>query len=138
MATLAADKVRKFRNVSPAIELPCIATDILYRGSAAGDSSGTMRPLTASDAFVGFVAATADNSTGAASAKNVSLFVEGEVLLAITGVSSEDNLGVAVYATDDDTFTLTASGGVSIGKITEWVASTSAWVKFQGASQRSI
>jgi hypothetical protein len=138
MATLAADKVRKFRNLGPAIELPAVASDIVYRGAAGVDSSGNIRPLTAGDAFVGFTDANCDNSTGSAGDKLVSLYTEGEVLLSITGVTSENDLGVTVYASDDDTFLLTASGNSAVGKITQWVTGTQAWVKFQGAAQRSI
>lgn len=138
MATLAADKVRKFRNLGPAIELPAVASDIIYRGAAGGDSSGNIRPLQAGDVFVGFTDANCNNSAGSAGDKGVSLYVEGEVLLSITGVSSENDLSTAVYASDDDTYLLTASGNSSIGKISQWVTGTQAWVKFQGAAQRSI
>jgi hypothetical protein len=120
------------------VELPCVATDIVYRGAAAGDSSGTIRPLNAGDGFVGFVDAKADNSAGDASAIDVAVITEGEVLLSVTGAASEDDLGVAVYATDDDTFTLTASGASAVGKVVQWVSSTNCWVKFQGVAQRSI
>ena len=138
MATLAKDKVRQFRNVAPVIEYPAVASDILYRGSAAGDSSGTIRPITTSDAFVGFIDANADNSAGAASAINVAVIPEGEVYLSITSVSSADDLGVTVYASDDDTFTTASTGNVAIGKIVQWVTGTNAWVKFQAAAVRSI
>jgi hypothetical protein len=139
MATLAADKVRKFRNVTGAIrEVPAVATDIIYRGSAVGDSSGTARPLNAGDAFLGFCIAKADNSAGSASAINVAVVPEGEVQLAVTSVASTDDIGATVYASDDDTFTLASTSNSSIGKITEWVTSTTCWVKFQAASDRSI
>lgn len=138
MATLAKDKVRQFRNCAPAIEYPAVATDILYRGSAAGDSSGTVRPLAAGDGFMGFIDAKADNSAGAASAINVSVIPEGEVLLAVTSVASENDYGVTVYASDDDTFTLASTSNSAIGKVSQWVSSTTCWVKFQGTAFRSI
>lgn len=138
MSTLAKDKVRQFRNMAPAIEYPAVAADILYRGSAAGDSSGTVRPLNAGDAFMGFIDANADNSAGAASAIGVSVIPEGEVLLSITSVASADDLGATVYASDDDTFTLASTNNSAIGKITQWVSGTTAWVKFQAAALRSI
>lgn len=138
MATLAKDKVRLFRAVHPSIELPAVASDILYRGSAAGDSSGTVRPLTAGDAFLGFIEANADNSAGAASVIGVSIIPEGEVQLSVTSVASADDIGATVYASDDDTFTLASTSNSSIGKITQWVTGTTCWVKFQGAAFRSI
>lgn len=138
MATLAKDKVRQFRNTAPAIELPAVATDILYRGSAAGDSSGTVRPLSAGDAFLGFIDANADNASGSASAIGVSVIPDGEVYLSVTSVASTDDIGATVYASDDDTFTLASTSNSSIGKIVQWVSSTNCWVKFQGSGFRSI
>ena len=138
MATLAANKIRTFRGDSTYRDLPAVASDILYQGSAAGDSSGTVRPLNAGDAFLGFVDAKSDNSAGSASAINVRLRQNGEVLLAITSVASTDDIGATVYASDDDTFTLASTSNSSIGKITEWVSSTSAWVYFEAAALRSL
>lgn len=138
MATLAADKVRVFRGEPKFIEVPAVATDIMYRGSAAGDSSGTARPLSAGDAFLGFIDAQCDNSAGAASAKNVRVRARGSVKLAVTSVASTDDIGATVYASDDDTFTLASTNNSSIGKVEEWVSGTTCWVYFEGASQRSI
>lgn len=138
MATLAADKVRKFRNLKPTVQLPAVATDIVYRGAALGDSSGTVRPLVAADGFVGFTDANCDNSAGAASAKDVEVIEEGEVYLAVTGVASADDLGTTVYASDDDTFTNVSTSNTAIGKVVQWDTGTSCWVFFQAASRRSI
>jgi len=138
MATLAANKVRTFRGESVYHDLPCVASDILYQGSAGGDTSGTIRPLTAGDAFEGFVDAQADNSAGAASAIAVRLRRKGEVQLAVTSVASTDDIGKTVYASDDDTFTLASTNNSSIGKITEWVTSTTCWVYFEATGFRSI
>jgi hypothetical protein len=138
MATLSADKVRKFRNTSPAIEYPAINADILYRGSAIGLTSGNARPCTTSDTFVGFTDAKADNSAGAAAAINVAVIPQGEVLLTVTGVTASSDVGTDVYLTDDDTFTLTASAALAIGTVSQWVSSTTCWVFFQGSQLRSI
>lgn len=138
MSTLAVDKVRKFRNCGPRYQVPAVATDILYQGSAGGDASGTARPLSAGDAFLGFIDAQCDNSAGAASAKMVSFIPTGEVLLAVTSVASTDDIGATVYASDDDVFTLSATNNSSIGKVVEWVSSTLCWVRFEAAGYRSI
>lgn len=135
---LSADTVRQYRNCAPIIDIPAVANDILYRGAALEDTSGTADVLSGTGVFIGFSAAKCDNTGGAASAKDVSVIPEGEVYLSVAGVTSEDDNNTAVYATDDTTFTLTASGATSIGKISQWVTSTYAWVKFQGAAQRSI
>jgi hypothetical protein len=135
---LSADAVREYRNLSPIIDIPAVATDILYRGAALEDTSGTADVVSGTGTFLGFSAAKVDNSSGAASAVDVPVYVEGEVYLSVAGVTSTDDIGSTVYATDDTTFTLTASGATAIGKIVQWVTSTYCWVKFQGAAQRAI
>ncbi len=132
MTTLAADNPRIFEVESLFDNLPAVATDILYAGSAAGSSSGNARPLVAGDSFLGFVEDTCDNSAGAAGAKLVKIRREGFVKLSITGVTAESDIGTAVYATDDNAFTLTASGASKIGVISRWVSGTLAIVHFYG------
>jgi hypothetical protein len=139
MSTLAADKNRKFGITAPAnIHVPCVANDIVYQGAAVGDSSGTARPLVAGDVFLGFAYAKADNTGGSASDIDVEVRPEGTVILSVTGVTSTDDVGTDVYATDDDTFTTTASGASSIGTIERWITGTTCEVFFQGATRRSI
>lgn len=135
---LTADKVRQYRNLAPIVDIPAVASDILYRGAALENTSGTADVVSGTGNFLGFCAAKADNSAGAASAIDVAVYPAGEVYLSVTGVSSEANHDSTVYATDDDTFTLTSSGATSIGKVRQWVTSTYCWVKFEGVAERSI
>lgn len=144
MATLSANVKRKFEYSSdggPALnDIPMIASDIIYEGAAVGESSstGNARPLVGGDVFLGFATAKADNSAGAIGAVNVRVIQRGTVQLTVTGVSADDDLGVAVYASDDATFTTTASGATQIGKLVRWVSSTTALVYFEAAGLRSI
>jgi hypothetical protein len=139
MTTLAANKQRNFAAEGQVFEdLPAVAADILYEGSAGGDSSGNVRPLVAADAFCGFVVRQCDNSAGAAGDKKVRLMVEGYVQADITGVASVDDLGATVYMSDDDVFTLTSSSNSSVGKIARYISGTTCLVFFQSASRRSI
>ena len=135
---LSADTIRQYRKLAPIIDIPAVVTDILYRGAALEDTSGTADVVSGTGNFLGFCAAKADNSAGAASAIDVGVYPEGEVYLSVTGVEDTDDVGETVYATDDNTFTLTSSGGTAIGKIVQWVTSTYCWVKFQGVAHRSI
>lgn len=139
MATLAADKNRKF-GISEAahIHVPCVANDIVYQGAAVGDSSGTARPLVAEDTFLGFAWAKADNTGGSASDIDVEIRPFGTVVLSVAGVASTDDVGATVYATDDDTFTLTSSGASPIGKVERWISGTTCEVYFEGATRRSL
>lgn len=140
MATLAADKSRKFGIDEGAhSNQAVVASDIIYQGAAVGDNaSGYARPLVGGDVFLGFAFAKADNSSGSAGDIDVELRTKGEVTLTVTGVSGVADQQETVYATDDDTFTLTASGASSIGKVLRWVTSTTAVVYFEAGAVRSI
>lgn len=140
MATLSADKPRLFEyNEDPLLEsVPAVTSDIIYEGAAIGDSSGYGRPLVGGDAFRGFAYANCDNSSGAAGAKNIKTRKQGTVRLSVTGVTAVTDEGSTVYATDDDTFTLTASGATAIGKITRWITGTYCMVYFQAGSVQSL
>ncbi len=138
MATLAADKPRVFETGHDEMlnGIPMVDNDIIYDGAAVGDSSGLARPLVGGDGFMGFCIEQADN-TGpghAAGAINVKVKSRGVVTLNVAGVSSADDYGAIVYATDDDTFTLTASGGSAIGRVFRWKAGTTCQVYFQATA----
>lgn len=138
MATLAQDKPRAF-GVGDFNELPVIASDIIYEGAAVGDNgSGLARPLVAGDPFLGFAKERCDNSAGAASARNVKLLEIGKIELDVTGVASADDVGQTVYASDDDTFTLTSTNNTAIGKVARWVSGTRCVVYFEGVQVRSL
>lgn len=140
MSTLAADKSRKFGvSEGPHSNEPVIATDIIYQGAAVGDNgSGYARPLVGLDPFRGFAFANADNSSGAAGDVDVEVRKAGEVTLSVTGVTGVGDIDDTVYATDDDTFTKTASGATAIGKIVRWVTGTTCVVYFEALAKRSI
>lgn|SRR5574343_37775 len=121
MTTLAANSARDYElgNIN---ELPVIASDIIYEGAAVGDNgSGYARPLVAGDKFKGFSESKADNSAGAAGAINVRVRAVGRVKLPIGSLVIGD-LGKRVYASDDDTFTLTAGSNSEIGFVYRFVS----------------
>lgn len=140
MATLTANEPRAYETAPvKRNDLPVVASDIIYEGAAVGDNgSGIARPLVAADPFVGFASRKADNSAGAASDINVKVYSNGYIQLTVTGVASADDVNEAVYATDDNTFTLTASGASAIGKVARWISGTSCIVYFEALYKRSI
>ena len=142
MATLTKDNPREFaENIDPVFEeIPLIASDIIYRGAAVGENSstGNARPLSGGDNFLGFAEAKADNASGSIGDVNVKVRSRGIVKLTVTGVTADDDLGVAVYASDDNTFTTTASGATQIGKLIRWVTSTTCYVYFESLLVHSI
>jgi hypothetical protein len=135
MSTLAADTTRFFESNHDDMlnEVPIIASDTVYAGAAVGESSstGTYRALVALDNFAGFATQKADNSAGAASAISVRVKMHGVVRIAVTGVTSTANIGDDVYASDDGTLTLTATGNSWVGKVIRWDISTTCYVRFQ-------
>ncbi len=129
MTTLAVDLPRNFE-LGTLNELPVIASDIIYEGAAVGDNgSGYMRPLVAGDPFRGFAESNADNSDGDAGDIDVRVRESGKALLTLATVAITD-VGKPVYASDDNTFTLTASTNSLIGYVYRYVTSTTAIVAF--------
>lgn len=132
MTTLATDAIRSFE-IPDRNDLPVIATDIIYEGAAVGDNgSGYARPLQAGDPFRGFALGKADNSVGAAGDINVHLITRGRVQLTVSGVAITD-VGKAVYASDDNAFTLTSSTNTYIGRVVRYVGSNTCIVEFDAA-----
>lgn len=131
MTTLAANQPRAYEQ-GDRNEIPMIASDIIYEGAAVGivTASGHARPLVAADAFAGFAEAKADNSSGAAAAKNVRVVSSGLIELPIAGLAIT-NIGAAVYASDDNTFTLVSTSNTKIGKVRRFISSGVGLVAFE-------
>lgn len=133
MATLAADKPRAYEGVAGnRNDLPVVASDIIFEGAAVGDNaSGYARPLVAADPFYGFAIRKADNAAGAAGDVNVHLHSEGLIQVPVVGVTGVGDVGTSVYASDDDTFTLTSTSNTLIGKVWRHVSGTTCVVSFK-------
>jgi hypothetical protein len=142
MATRSTDvnRVFEFNGDMVLNDIPMIASDTIYAGSAVGESAstGNARPLVGGDAFLGFAVAQVTNGA-TIGANNVRVRQKGVVKLAVTGVTADDDLGIAIYASDDDTFSTTStSTSTQIGKLVRWVSSTTCYVYFEAAGLRSI
>lgn len=133
MTTLAADVQRAYAQ-GEIEEYPVIASDIIYQGAAVGENgSGYARPLVAADPFLGFAEEQVDNSAGAAGALNVRVKARGRAQLAIASIAITANDRPAVYASDDNTFTLTSTSNSLIGYVSRWVSTGVAIVEFDAA-----
>ncbi|UES53291.1 cytoplasmic protein [Roseibium aggregatum] len=138
MATLAVNALRDYQ-LGDNEEYPVIADDIIYQGAAVGENaSGYSRPLQAGDPFQGFAEAMADNAGGAAGAVNVNVKARGRVVLAISAIGITANDRPVVYASDDNTFTLTASTNSPIGRVSRWVSTGVAVVEFDASMAAEI
>ena len=134
MTTLAADQLRSYQ-LGDQEDYPVIADDIIYKGAAVGENgSGYSRPLQAGDPFQGFCIDQVDNAGGQAGDKNVRVLKKGNIRLTVAGATAiTANDRVPVYASDDNTFTLTAGSNSLIGFVSRWDASTDVIVEFDAA-----
>lgn len=134
MTTLAASKARAYE-LGNTQEYPVVASDTIYEGAAVGESgSGYARPLVAGDPFLGFAESTVENTTATAGNVNVRVIRRGQVQLAVAGATAVTaNDLPLVYASDDDTFTLTASTNTIIGRVSRWVSSAVCVVDFDAS-----
>jgi hypothetical protein len=129
MTTLARDTYRDYE-LGEENQVPAVASDIIYEGSAVGDNaSGYGRPLVAADQFLGFCIEKCDNSAGSAGDKNIRVKTKGRISLTVSGVAITD-VGKAVYASDDNAFTLTESTNSYIGRIVRYVGTDTCIVEF--------
>lgn len=132
MTTLSADAPRAYTE-GAFNDFPVIAADIIYQGAAVGDNgSGYARPLQAGDPFRGFADYKADNATGAAGDIAVRTRVRGVVKLSITSLAITD-VGKAVFASDDNTFTLTEGSNSHVGRVVKWLETGVGLVEFDAS-----
>lgn len=132
MATLAANQPRAYAQGD--IEAYPVQVDVIYEGAAVGENGfGTIRPLVAGDPFLGFALEQVDNSAGAAGDLRVRVRTKGRVELDVAGSAISSNDRPAVYASDDDTFTLTSTSNSLIGYVSQWVSGTTCIVEFDAA-----
>jgi hypothetical protein len=95
--------------------VPVKANTRIYKGALVGLTSGYARGLVAGDAFAGIAYEEMDNTGGADGAVSVRVFTLGDFDHALASASRANN-GAAVYASDDATLTLTASGNSLVGR----------------------
>lgn len=138
MTTLVVDTPRAYQ-LGDQEDYPMIAADIIYEGAAVGENaSGYARPLAAADPFLGFAVRKADNSVGAAGDINVSVKTKGRVQLAVAGATAiTANDRSAVYASDDNTFTLTSTSNSLIGYVSRWISSGVCIVEFDALAVKA-
>ena len=132
MTALSTDVNRNYE-LGDINQVPVKGSTIIYQGAAVGGhSSGYARPIQNGDKFLGFADEHIDNSGGADGIKTVRVKKRGAVPLDISGVALGD-IGKSVYATDDNTFTLSDSSSVYIGQISRIDSSGVALVEFDVA-----
>lgn len=132
MTALATDSNRIYE-LGDINQVPVKGSSIIYQGAAVGGhSSGYARSIANGDKFLGFADEHIDNSGGGDGLKTVRVRKRGAILLDISGVALGD-IGKSVYATDDNTFTLSDTNAVYIGQISRIDSSGVALVEFDVA-----
>ncbi len=117
MTKLAKDTLRTYETQDDSNALPVAADTKIFGGALVGRTdTGYARALQAGDPAVGFALDGADNTDGDDGAVHVTVKARGKVCLYISGVTAAD-VGKNVYASDDDTFTLTATNNSLVGKL---------------------
>ena len=135
MAKLAVDIARPWV-LGEYEQHPAIANDIIYQGAAVGDNgSGYARPLVAGDPFLGFSEFNVDNTGGSAGDIGVRVKREGAVQLPVASLAITD-VGKDVYASDDNTFVLTATSNSHIGVVRAFVSTGVGIVEFEAGGNR--
>ena len=104
-------------------------TTKIYRGALVGvTSTGYARGLVAGDAFAGIAYEEKDNSAGADGAMLVRVWTIADIEHAVASVAQTD-VGRPVFASADDTLTLTGAGNSYVGTIVDYISSGVALVR---------
>lgn len=95
----------------------------IFKGAFIGLApTGYARPLVAGDPFVGIAYEAIDNSSGANGDLSVRVYTVGDFGLALAGAAVA-GIGRPVFASADDTLTLTANGNSYVGIVQDVIAS---------------
>ena len=138
---LSSDQARKYGGTLKRSYQPLQASVVVYVGACLSrDAGGEIGPAASGEAFGGFAieSVTASSTAGGTS---IEVYSKGEIELVITGLDDNNDIGDTVYASDDNTFTLTAgTTNVAIGKVKDIVNLTDnkAVVAFEADTERSI
>ena len=117
---LTANRELKFYASQELIDMPVDDNVDIFKGSFVGvnASTGYARPLVAGDAFLGVAYSQADNTgaSHAAAAILVRIHQPLDIVHYLSGAVATD-VGKVIYASDDGTLTLSASGNSRVGRI---------------------
>ena len=112
-------------------QAPVKGTTTIYEGGILGLTSGYARELVAGDLFIGHALEYIDNSSGSDGDLYVKI-MRGTYRLQVTlsGVAITD-VGGRVFASADDTLTLTPGSNSMVGVVARYVTTDTAIVEFQ-------
>jgi len=130
MTALNTDINRVFETPSTSNAIPVAEGARIYQDALVGkNAAGYGRPLQAGDTPMGFAKDHIDNTNGVDGEKICELKAKGKASLFISGITIAD-IGRAVYASDDNTFTLTDADNSLVGKLVRFEKSDYGIVAF--------
>lgn len=130
MTALTNDTNRVFEVNNDSNAVALAAGTKVFQGSLIGKTAtGYGRALEAGDTAMGFAKDNVDNTDGTDGEKIVEVKSMGKVSLFISGLTIAD-IDKDVYASDDNTFTLTSTDNSKVGKIIRFEKSDYAIVYF--------
>jgi len=118
-------------------DLPIGVSTTVYQGAFVGLTAGNARGLVAGDPFMGINVLNRAAGTSVGGTDTTVRVVTKGVLkgVTITGASAATDVGKQVYASADDTLTLTISGNSFVGRIRRFDTATSTFdVYFEAAT----
>lgn len=117
---LTQDREVLFFSSQELLDLPMDDNVVIHKGALVGRnrSTGYVRPLVAGDDFVGVAYRQADNTQAghSAGAVDVRVYQSIDIVHAVAGLTQAD-LGREVFASDDETLTLSPAGNSRVGRV---------------------
>ncbi len=130
MTALNTDTNRIYEMPDDSNAVALAAGERIYQGALLGiKAGGYAGALHGGDKAMGFAKDNIDNSDGSDGDKIAEIKAKGKVSLFISGLTIAD-VGNKVYASDDNTFTLTATGASFLGKVVRFEKADYAIVAF--------
>ncbi|MBA7613755.1 hypothetical protein ES703_21011 [subsurface metagenome] len=113
--------------------VPIIKEDTIFEGAMVGREAATGhgRPLTAGDIFLGHSIFKVVNELGLVGAEKEVRLRTGRYRMLCALAAAITDVGAAVYASDDDTLTKTATSNSYVGRISRYVSATKVEIEFE-------
>lgn len=133
MATLTADTPRVYElgDINELVAASAIKEGAFVFAVKASGLAAVGAVALSTHAFAGIA------QRGVASGENVRVRDKGKVVMPVTGASAA-SVGAIVYASDDNTLTLTASTNVPVGAVARHISGTTCVVEFKATAERDF
>lgn len=133
---LSADAHLDRKESGPYQVYPVAASTTIYAGGLlVVDSTGYAEPLTdaVDKRYIGVAYEGVDNSSGSDGDKNVRVYGIGRFKVTATSIT-QAMVGQMMYGADDATMDDTSTNKVPVGRLVEYVSSTSGWIEIGPAT----